>query len=157
MVNAKKCVWEPVQRLIFVVDTALWQIEAPPEKVSHLKEPVKLASSSDKIQARKLASVIGKIISMELAFGPVSRFMTRSMYTVLESRHTWCDRLTLTHEACNELQFWASSLDRYNCQPIWRTPSAVRVVYSDARETGFGGYVVAWSLPSLWSVDPGGG
>ena len=30
----------------------------------------------------------------------------------------------------------------YNSQPIWHSPSAVRVVYSDASDTGFGGYVV---------------
>ena len=30
----------------------------------------------------------------------------------------------------------------YNCQPIWHTPSAVRVVYADAIDTGYGGYVV---------------
>ena len=29
-----------------------------------------------------------------------------------------------------------------DCQPIWHFPSAVRVVYSDASDTGYGGYVV---------------
>ena len=29
-----------------------------------------------------------------------------------------------------------------NCQPIWQSPSAVRVVYADASDTGYGGYVV---------------
>ena len=29
----------------------------------------------------------------------------------------------------------------YNAQPIWHSSSAVRVVYSDAGDTGFGGYV----------------
>ena len=30
----------------------------------------------------------------------------------------------------------------YNCQPIWQSPSAVRVVYADASDTGYGGYVI---------------
>ena len=41
-----------------------------------------------------------------------------------------------------ELTFWSSSLEGYNSRPIWHSPSAVRVVYSDASETGNGGFVV---------------
>ena len=40
------------------------------------------------IQARHLASIVGKIISMGLAIGPVSRFMTQSMYALLETRNS---------------------------------------------------------------------
>ena len=68
--------------------------------------------------------------------------MTRSLYAVLESRCAWCDMLTLSSEAREELNFWSSSLGEYNSQPIWHTPSAVRVVYTDASDTGYGGYVV---------------
>ena len=45
-------------------------------------------------------------------------------------------------EAMDELKFWAANLEEYNAQPIWYTPSAVRVVYSDASNTGYGGYIV---------------
>ena len=41
--------------------------------------------------------------------------------------------------ATAELQFRKSSLQGYDSQPIWR---CVRVVYSDASDTGFGGYTV---------------
>ena len=37
-------------------------------------------------------------------------------------------------EAVEELTFWSSSLEGYNSRPIWRSSSAVRVVYSDASE-----------------------
>lgn len=33
----------------------------------------------------------------------------------------------------------------YSAQPIWCSPSVVRVVYSDASDTGYGGYVVEHS------------
>ena len=42
----------------------------------------------------------------------------------------------------DELEFWDNCLARYKAQPIWRAPSAVGVVYSDASETGYGGYTV---------------
>ena len=34
------------------------------------------------------------------------------------------------------------SSEKYNGQNIWKSPSAMRVVYSDASGTGYGGYVV---------------
>ena len=68
--------------------------------------------------------------------------MTRSMYTVLESRLSWWDSLSMSEAAHQELEFWNACLTDYNCQPIWHSPSAIRVVYSDASDTGYGGYVV---------------
>ena len=79
---------------------------------------------------------------MGLAIGPVSRFMTRSMYALLETRQSWGDVLEIGPEAHQELEFWNGSLADYSCQPIWHYPSAVRVLYSDASDTGYGGYVV---------------
>ena len=63
----------------------------------------------------------------------------------------WCDMLTLSFEARHELEFWLDSLKDYKSQPIWLSPSAVRVVYSDASDTGYGGYVVehAWPLHTV--------
>ena len=87
----------------------LGQIEVPSEKITALRSALRQATQSPWIKARSLASVIGKIISMGFAFGPVSRFMTRGLYAVLESRNVWCDMLTLSAEAVEELTFWSSS------------------------------------------------
>ena len=143
--HATKSVWLPTQRLEwlgFVVDVALGHIEIPQEKIAALQCLLRRACQSRLVVAKRLASIVGRIISMGLAFGPVSRFMTRCLYAVLESRYAWCDVLTLSDEAMDELTFWSSSLEEYNVQPIWHSPSAVRVVYSDASDTGYGGFVV---------------
>ena len=143
--HPSKSKWEAVQRLSwlgFVIDTELGQIEIPQEKLQCLKGMIQQTLQAGKVQARLLASVVGKIISMGLAFGPVSRFMTRSLYAVLESRTAWCERLVLSEVARAELRFWELSMDGCNSQPIWRSPSAMRVVYSDASDTGYGGYVI---------------
>jgi len=68
--------------------------------------------------------------------------MTRSLYGVLNSRNSWCTQLQLSAEAIDELQFWLSQISRFNGQDLWPKPSAVRVVYSDASNTGYGGYTV---------------
>ena len=47
-----------------------------------------------------------------------------------------------TAEAFTELQFWVEQINSFNGQSIWHSPSAVRVVYSDASSSGYGGYLV---------------
>ena len=62
--------------------------------------------------------------------------------------------LALKEDVKQEIQFWITSLNKYSGQPIWRSPSAVRAVYSDASDTGFGGYVVEHGgqvAQGLWS------
>ena len=143
--HPSKSIWQPTQRLTwlgFVVDVGrlkflrkkLWPCALCSGKLGDLR--------STQIRVKALASVVWKIIAMGLAIGPVSRFRTRSLYAVLQSRNAWCDMLTLSPEAMDELTFWSLTLDDYNAQPIWHHPSAVRVVYSDASDTGCGGYVV---------------
>ena len=41
-----------------------------------------------------------------------------------------------------ELRFWLGQLEGFNGQNIWHSPSAIRVLYSDASDTGYGGYMV---------------
>ena len=140
-----KSQWSPVQRLSwlgFVIDTSLGQLEVPSEKITLLRCQLQQILSMDRIPARLLASVVGKIIAMDLAIGPLTRFMTRSVYTMIESRYSWCDHLQLSSEAERELAFWEKRVSDYNAHPFWRAPSAVRVVYSDASDKGFGGYMV---------------
>ena len=85
-----------------------------------LTETLSLAVKKPVLPAKMIASIIllGKIISMGLAVGPVSRLMTRSLYAMLESRTMWCERLTLSVQAKHELDFWLKSLKDYKSQPI---------------------------------------
>ena len=79
--------------------------------------------------------------------------MTCNLYSVLNERILWCQKLTLSKEAADELQFWLDELSHFNGQKIWPTPSAVRVVYSDASATGYGGYFVEHVANGQWSPD----
>lgn len=94
------------------------------------------------VPARQLASVIGKIMSMSLALGPVTQLMTRNLYFVLNQKTAWCQNLVLTPEASQELRFWLEEIANFNSHQIWPKPSAVRVVYSDASDAGHSGYIV---------------
>ena len=107
-------------------------------------------------KARYLASVIGTIMSMSLAVGPVSWLMTRSMHALLNSRQYWDQPLSMTPVAKAELQFWSSQLEHINGKEIWQSPSAIRVVYSDPSATGYGGFTVehgCHTANGAWSVE----
>ena len=140
-----KSQWTPafeVSWLGFDIDLHKGSIVVPMVKVETIKSLVCSALKQGRLIARHLASIVGKIISLSLAVGPVTRFMTRSLYDLLNQWQCWSDLLKLNAEAIAELQFWELILQDYNSQPIWRQPGAVRVVYSDASDTGFGGYTV---------------
>ena len=78
---------------------------------------------------------------MGLDLGPISRFHTRYLYESLKSRYSWIDRLVLDKRANKEIEFWLSNIELYNGHSIWARPAAMRVVYSNASDMGYGGLV----------------
>ena len=112
------------------------------ERVSATKEKLQRACQLQRLPARELASIVGKIISMGLAIGP------RSMYSLLDTRDAWYDLLEISAGAHHELEVWKATK-----QPICQVPSVVRVEYSDASESGYGGYVVEHGGCLQWPVD----
>ena len=131
-----------VKWLGFEIDLEKGCIAVPQDKIVKLKAYLANALASKELPARTIASITGRIISLGLAIGPLARLRTRALYAVLDSRRSWLDVLTLSEEARDEVVFWFSSLEHYDRQPIWRAPSAMRIVYSDASDSGFGGYTV---------------
>ena len=77
-----------------------------------------VAATKSAIKARYLASIIGKIISMSSAIGPVNHLMTRRLYTLLNSRVYWCQFLTITPGARLKLSFWQSQIHLINGREI---------------------------------------
>ena len=143
--HTSKCSWVPSQQakwLGFNLDLQQGVISVPEEKIMALKSQLSKAVDRGSLKARDLASVIGKIISMTLALGPVSRLMTRRMYGLLNSRLYWCQSLEISPEAKLEMEFWLSQIENINGHEIWHSPSAIRVVYADASGTGYGGFTV---------------
>ena len=146
--HTANCIWTPTTQigwLGFDLDLSKGVISVPKTKLDALYKQLEEATKGETIQARCLASIIGKIISMSLGLGPVARLQTRNMYAVLNSRQAWCQLLRISHEAKMKLRFWLGQLKYFNGQNIWHSPFAIRVVYSDASDTGHGGYVVEHS------------
>ena len=79
---------------------------------------------------------------MSLALGDIARLRTRALYFDIHTRSSWQDIIQISDESREELIFWFNGIYDFNHRRVWRAPSAVRVVYSDASSTGFGSYVV---------------
>ena len=145
VVNYAKSCFTPTKQLLwlgFQLDLERGQLTVPHKKLDLLKEQIAKAMEGRELPAMALASVIGKILSMSLGLGPVTRLMTRGMYTVLNARASWFQQVLLTSGAREELAFWLRHISALNGQNLWPDPSAVRVVYSDASGIGYGGYCV---------------
>ena len=147
--NEAKCAWTPstvVQWLGFKIDLSKGCASVPDEKITVLKSTLRAPVRERVLCAKYVASLVGKIISMGIALGPIARFITRELYALLQERYSWCDRLTVSPGVRSELEFWYDLITDYNSQPIWHSPSAVRFAYSDASNTGYGGYMVEHGL-----------
>ena len=86
VVNEAKSTWAPTQKLQwlgFTIDLEHGQVSVPEKKLTNLRRLLEDACMQDYAGARHIASLIGKIISMGLAFGPIARFMTRGLYAML--------------------------------------------------------------------------
>ena len=89
---------------------------------------------------------------MFLAIGNIVRLMIRSMYAQISAQRSWFLTFTLQHFAVEELVFWQSNLGRLIGG---RKSSAVGVAYSDASDTGYGGYIVKGlqlAAQGVWSA-----
>ena len=80
VINLEKCNWCPAMCgtwLGFELDLERGCISAPPDKVDTLKMLIRQAIGCRFIGAKPLAGIVGKIMSLSLALGPVARLMTK--------------------------------------------------------------------------------
>ncbi|CAH3172552.1 unnamed protein product [Porites lobata] len=153
-VNLQKSVWEPSQVgtwLGFHLDFSLNFITVPLPKITKLQESISRILALRFVNAKDLASVAGQLNSMFLAIGNIVRLMSRAMYAQISAQNSWFSNFYLEDSVVEELVFWQSNLDHLNGRRIWFKSSAVRVAFSDASDTGYGGYIIELG-PRFWNL-----
>lgn len=155
--HPEKCCWEPTQvgdLLGFTLNLKEGSIHVPPEHIARLRERITLVSNGDPT-ARLAAGSVGTAVSMGLALGPVSRLWTRALYRDILSAEFWSQHIILSPEAAREVEFWKDSFHHCNGRPIWDADPKIDVTsYSDASDTGWGGYcvnVLGTEVSGSWS------
>ena len=79
---------------------------------------------------------------MSLAIGPLTRLFTKHMNIFIESRYSWDTPKILSFELIDELKFWLSNLEDSNGLKTRCTPQVTKIVYSDASNNSYGGFLI---------------
>ena len=101
-------------------------------------------SKSNVASARQISKITGRGVSFRcsLPIGPLARLFTRQMYFFIENSAKWDETITAGDDLIQEINFWVHNLKKYNGFEIKVNHVISKVVYSDASDTGYGGYVV---------------
>lgn len=97
----------------------------------------------------------GKLF-LTCAEGNVARLFTTNCYATIEHRTSRAQPLNVSAAICDELSFWLSNIDTINGRIMSPKSSTVGVVYSNATDSGFGGYFVQCGVDlvsGVWSED----
>ena len=125
----------------FNIDTVKLMLYVPNEKLIKLLTAAKGAVKHKATTARKISKIAGQIISMGPGIGPLSRLFTRKMYAFVDAAPSWDGFVSIEREVKDEINFWVQNIDEVNGYELKRKHAHTKVVYSDASENGFGGYI----------------
>ena len=95
LINPKKSRWVPTQKdshLGFIVDRREGILLVTTARIQKLNKLLDLASKDLHLSARKVASLVGSIVSMGLGIDPVTRFRTQALYSNIEKAASWDGR-----------------------------------------------------------------
>lgn len=161
--NAEKSVWSPVQVLPFLgtlLNSRDGQISIPDTRLSKVKSTISDVLTDLKVHrrvgVRKLASLVGQIISMSVVIGHMAQIMTRCLSIDVVKAYGWDSYITVSEESLCQIKFWRTTLDAINSKDIFESYKCTKVVYSDASSTGFAGYIVSAAdgfSHGTWSPD----
>jgi len=102
-----------------------------------------LNSKGTRVQARKLACLVGTVISMKLAWGPITQLYTRNLYHILNNVPSLDCWVTINDEAHNELLFWRDPPRLRFESDIWPCTKGLFIkVATDASDFGWGGHTL---------------
>ena len=141
--NESKSDWEPRQIgqwLGCIIDTIRMIFQVPSQKIEKLKRAFLNVLDAERVPIKDIARISGYLVAMTIALGPIARLFTRQMYFVIACRRSWQDHVFVSEHLAQELKFWLQHVDAFNGYAIKKTFSATAIVYSDASDTGFGGY-----------------
>ncbi|KAL5020676.1 hypothetical protein ScPMuIL_002241, partial [Solemya velum] len=144
-----KSLWDPVQKLLFLgvdLDTLLGLLQIPEHRITKtstcLYDILRCVQNKKDVHVKKLAKFVGQIISMSIVLGNITQLMTRTISLQISEAFTWNDNVRLYDSSVYQLQFWKNHLSQLNHCPIQFKPHSFKVVYSDASNSGYGGYSV---------------
>ena len=108
------------------------------------------------VHVKRIASIVGQIVSMSPSCCAVTQIMTRYLHFIVNSRHSWNSSVFVLDESKNELLFWRDNLNALNGVLFWPCPFVPSVViFSDASANGCAAFIQGTDLvfQRNWSLD----
>jgi len=147
--NSTKCIWQPVQTLEFlgvILDSLQEIIYIPDRRLQKARDTIVSIFDALKVHRRvhvkKVASVVGQIISMSVVVGSIAQIMSRSLSVDIVKAPHWEAYIPLSTESIGQLEFWRENLNAINSKGLLESHKYSKIVYSDASNTGYAGYAV---------------
>ena len=141
--NVKKSTWTPARSIDwvgFLWDTVSGTMKIREKRVLKLKAALPPLLDLSVLSTRKLAGVVGQIVSMQPVLGDMTRLKTRNCLIAIASALSWDENITLDAKMKEEFKFWLENIDRLNvlnCFPE-SSPVVFDLIESDASSTGCG-------------------
>ena len=143
--NRNKSQLIPTQRgtyLGFIIDTRNMEFEAPAEKIAKLSESLRMLLARRFATPKEIARIAGTVIALAPAFGSITSLFTRQAYKFIEDRRSWYQQKILPASVKEEFAFWIENLDHANGHKFRCHPIITKIIYSDASDRGYGGYIL---------------
>lgn len=145
----EKSTWLPTKTLTFLgyyIDTERAILEIPGDRLNKLFNTIEVVETclnlGKKVHVRTVASLVGQIISMSYVIGNVAYIMTKYISIDIMSANSWNTSIVLSDLSIRQVKFWKNNITSVNCKHFVSDLSCNTIVYSDASNTGFGGYIV---------------
>jgi hypothetical protein len=155
-INWKKSILTPCKELIYLgvtINTTMMTFQVPQEKVSILKAMCQKALNTNRMTARKMASIMGKLRATAQAFSPAPlqlRNIQNSLKKALHRKSSYETTLKLNQGVRAELQWWLHNLQIHNGKQIsMETPELT--ISSDSSSEGWGAHCLGQGASGKWN------
>ena len=98
----------------FLINSIQFTFQIPESKLAKLKRSLQSLILDGRATNRELARLVGFIISLSLAVGPIARLFTRQMYFFIQSRPVGDISFTFPGALLQELKFLLQHIDSLN-------------------------------------------
>ena len=129
-----------------VLDSEDFTISIPEARINAVLSTIEEVESavriSRRVHVRKIARMVGQIISMSVVLGNMSQIMTRYLSMDILKAYTWNSYIKLSPGSLGQVSFWKNSIQNVNVRRLKSYSVCSKIVYSDASQSGYAGYEV---------------
>lgn len=158
LIKTEKSMLTPSQQidhLGFHIDTLKMALSVPGSKIRDLRREATKLLQAAAIPLRRLASFIGRAMSMTVAIFP-ARLKTRHLIQVqneaLARNNSWTESVTLDNQSREDLDWWRTSLSTWNGHGFLPQKSEIDV-FTDASQEAWGIVYEDQEISKPWSPE----